>query len=395
MRDHSNLLKSMPARSLIALSVLLSLLILSPCSYARSAKEPGELYGGIEVGSKGVKATAIRVTDSKEGYGIKLIYAEVVNTTIMQTKDNKFVPEVIRDTAQAVNKLYTRMQQEYKVPKERIGIIGSSGLRADNPLDLVNAVKETTGKTMSFLDVESEVQLSLVGTIPQRYRVRRGWADNRGVSVLIDIGSGNTKGGYQVLRQMPTGAPDYDYVTVGIPKGTVSFANEINQAIGDNPDLGFFAQKAKALSPTSVRISLRKEMERKPGLYNRQRVYLTGGIVWAMVTMLYPEDRRTFVPLTFEDINKFHRMVTSHPDSLQELLNPDLSKKIANSAVRKEAEKEFENLRNAFSPKNLIAGAEILKSVAVEFNLTGKRIRFARYGYLAWILSYVRLQTVE
>jgi hypothetical protein len=385
----------MPARSLIALSVLLSLLILSPCSYARSAKEPGELYGGIEVGSKGVKATAIRVTDSKEGYGIKLIYAEVVNTTIMQTKDNKFVPEVIRDTAQAVNKLYTRMQQEYKVPKERIGIIGSSGLRADNPLDLVNAVKETTGKTMSFLDVESEVQLSLVGTIPQRYRVRRGWADNRGVSVLIDIGSGNTKGGYQVLRQMPTGAPDYDYVTVGIPKGTVSFANEINQAIGDNPDLGFFAQKAKALSPTSVRISLRKEMERKPGLYNRQRVYLTGGIVWAMVTMLYPEDRRTFVPLTFEDINKFHRMVTSHPDSLQELLNPDLSKKIANSAVRKEAEKEFENLRNAFSPKNLIAGAEILKSVAVEFNLTGKRIRFARYGYLAWILSYVRLQTVE
>ncbi|MEP7339049.1 MAG: hypothetical protein ABI977_15040 [Acidobacteriota bacterium] len=371
-----------------------------PCLTARAQivaqSQPGALYGGIEVGSKGVKATAIRATEGEDGYNVKLVYAEVVNTTIMQLKDNKFAPDVIRDTASAIGKLLTRMKVEYQIPEDRIGIVGSSGLRADNPQDLIKAVREKTGKTMSFLDVETEVQLSIVGTIPQRYRTRNGgWADNRGISMLLDVGSGNTKGGYQTIRQMPTGTADYDYVTVSIPKGTVTFTNEINQAVGDAADLTAFARKAKELSPASVRAALRKEMERKPGLYNRQRVYLTGGIVWAMMTLLHPEDRRTFVPVTGEDIDSFYRMVTGDPQGLQKLLNPNLSRRIQNRQVRLEAEKEIESVRNAFSPNNLIAGAEILKAANTDFALSGKRIRFARYGYLSWILSYVRLQVGE
>jgi hypothetical protein len=379
------------------LFALVSLAILPSLARAQTAaqNDPGTLYGGIEVGSKGVKATAIRAIENDDGYAVKLVYAEVVNTTIMQLKEGKFAPDVIRDTAAAISKLLARMKTEYKVPESHIGIVGSSGLRADNPQDLIKAVREKTGKTMSFLDVETEVQLSIVGTIPQRYRTKTGWADNRGISVLIDVGSGNTKGGYQTIRQLPTGTADYDYVTVSIPKGTVTFTGEVNQAIGEAADLAAFARKAKELSPTSVRVALRKEMERKPGLYNRQRVYLTGGIVWAMVTLLHPEDRRTFVPVTSEDISQFYRMVTTDPQGLQKLLNPDLTKRITNRQVRLEAEKEIESVRNAFSPSNLIAGAEILKAVNTDFALSGKRIRFARYGYLSWILSYVRLQVGE
>jgi hypothetical protein len=379
--------------------LLLILSLMIPCLPAHAQtvaqNDPGTLYGGIEVGSKGVKATAIRAIESNDEYAVKLVYAEVVNTTIMQLKDGKFAPDVIRDTAAAISKLLARMKAEYKVPESHICIVGSSGLRADNPQDLIKAVREKTGKTMSFLDVETEVQLSIVGTIPQRYRTKTGWADNRGISVLLDIGSGNTKGGYQTIRQMPTGAADYDYVTLSIPRGVVTFTGEINKAVGDAADLTTFARKAKELSPASVRAALRKEMERKPGLYNRQRVYLTGGIVWAMVTLLHPEDRRTFVPVTSEDISQFYRMVTIDPQGLQKLLNPDLTKRITNRQVRLEAEKEIESVRNAFSPSNLIAGAEILKAVNTDFALSGKRIRFARYGYLSWILSYVRLQVGE
>ena len=374
--------------SMLALTSLLSVIALAQSA----AIEAGELYAGIEIGSKGVKATAIRVKETEEGYGVKLIYAEVVNTTIMQLKDNKFAPEVIRDTVLAVNKLMLRMRDELKVPQERIAIVGSSGLRADNPQDLVKAVRDRTGKTMSFLDVETEVQLSVVGTIPQRFKTKNGWRDNRGISVLMDIGSGNTKGGYQTIRQMPTGTPDYDYVTVGIPKGTVSFTNEINQAVGEAGDQSDFAKKAKQLTPTSIRAALRKEMERKPGLVNRPRMYLSGGIVWAMATLLHPEDRRALVPLTADDIDLFYRKVTSDPDTLQKFLNPNLSKRISDRKLREEAEKELETVRNTFSPRNLIAGAEILKAVSSEFQLQEKRIRFARYSYLSWILSYTRLQ---
>ncbi len=380
-----------------ALALLFAVtLIPSSQTYGQSSKAGlGELYGGIEIGPTGIEATAIRVSDNENGYSVKLIYAEVINTTAPSLKDNKFSPEIIQNTALAVQKLLTRMRQEYKVPLERIGVIGSSGLRADNPEDLIKAVKDLTGVTMSFPDVETETQLSIAGAIPQRYRVKSGWVDNRGQSVLLDIGSDNTKGGYQVIRQIGAGAPDYDYVTVGIPKGTSAFTNEINQAAGDAADLATFTQRAKLLSSTYIRTALRKEMERKPGLVNRQHVYLTGDIVWAMLTLFYPEDRRAFVPITAEDILFFHRKVTRSPQSLQALLNPDLTKKISDPKLRAEAEKEIESVRNTFSPKNLIAGAEILKAITTEFNLSGKRVRFARYGYLAWILSYVRLQAEQ
>lgn len=378
------------AISLLALSAVLCF---SAAAQTGVANNANDLYGGIEVGSKGIKATAIRAKETDEGHSVKLIYAEVINTTLMQLKDNKFAPDAIRDTALAVTKLLAKMRDELKVPDAHIGIVGSSGLKAENPQDLVKAVRDRTGKQMSFLDVESEVQLSVVGTIPQRYRSRDGvWKDNRGISVLMDIGSGNTKGGYQLLRQLPTGTPDYDYVTVGIPKGTVSFTNEINQAVGDTGDQTDFVKKAKELAPASIRASLRKEMERKPGLVNRQRVYLSGGIVWAMATLLHPDDRRALVPITSEDVDLFYRNVTSDPDTLQKFLNPNLTKRISNAQVRAEAEKEIETVRNTFSPRNLIAGAEILKAVSSEFQLRQKRIRFARYSYLAWILSYTRLQ---
>ncbi len=372
--------------------ILVFLFSIHPAVQATAKSSESEnLFGGVEIGSKGVKATAIEVSRGEEGYNVKLVYSEVINTTIMQLKDNKFAPEVIKETAAAVNKLVMRMQNEYKLLPSHISIIGSSGLRADNPSDLIKAVKEATGKDMDFLDVESEVQLSIAGTVPQRYRTKYGWTDNRGVSMLVDIGSGNTKGGYQILRQTNAGAgSDYDYVTVGIPKGTVSFTNEVNKAIGENSDLAVFAEKARELAPKSVAGAMRSEMERKPGLFNRRRVYLTGGIVWAATTILRPADRRAYVPLTTADINQFYALV-HNPQALQAALNPDLSRTIKNAALRKEAEKELESVRNAFTPKNLIAGSEILKAVSAEFNLPTKRIRFARYGYLSWILSYVRL----
>ncbi len=63
--------------------------------------------------------------------------------------------------------------------------------------------------------------------------------------------------------------------------------------------------------------------------------------------------------------------------------------------LRQEAEREVDTVRNTFTPKNLIAGAEILLAVIAEMNLSGKQLLFARFGHLAWTLSYVRLQAEQ
>lgn len=353
----------------------------------------GGIYGGIEIGSKGIKATAIRVTESEEGYKINFVYNELIGTALTHSSNNKLVPEAIKEIEQTVQQLYTRMKDKYKVPEDRIKIIVGSELQITNQEELSGAVKEKTGKILSFLDQEAEMQLCIAGAIPQRISAKTGPIDNRGDAVLVEIGNSIIKGGYSVIRQMSSATPDYDYVTFTLPTGTSTFTTEIDRAAGGNPDATSFAQKARTLGITSIRSALRKEIERKPGLINRQHVYLTGGIVRAMVTLLRPDDLRTFVPINADEIEIFYRQMTGPPESLEKTLNPDLTKRMPNPALRNLVEKEIESVRTTYSHKNLIAGAEILKDLVTEFNLSGKTIRFARYSQISWILSEMNTQT--
>lgn len=382
-----------PGKSKASLLAVLFMLIVSAVNslsvQAKSLPQAlDELHGGIEIGSKGVKAIALRIAGESDNYSVKIVYAEVVNTTLAQTKDGYFTPAAIRDTVNAIQRFHQRMRQEYRIPAEQIHVVVSSGVIGKNSQELSAEIAKITGQTPPFLDVDTEVQLTIAGAVPKRYKSGQTWQDNRSISVLIDVGSGNTKGGYQQLRQVTVGSAGYDYVTWGIPKGTITFSNEINNAAGESADYKTFVNHSAALAKDSIRSPLRNEAARKPGLLNRRKVYLSGGIVWAMATLLHPENRQSFTPLTVDDINNFYNRAITNPEAL---IEPDLSR-ITNATLRQEAEREVESVRNTFTPKNLIAGAEILRAVATEMNLTGKRIYFARYGHLAWILSYVRLQ---
>jgi hypothetical protein len=44
------------------------------------------------------------------------------------------------------------------------------------------------------------------------------------------------------------------------------------------------------------------------------------------------------------------------------------------------------------TPRQLIAGAELLRAMADELKWQDKKLWFARLGYLGCLLSYVRLQ---
>lgn len=377
-------------RKIHSIKPTLAFLILSLSVFACSANaksltvKNNKLHGGIEIGSRGVKGTAINFTRKGNGYDVKILYTETINTSIMKLKDNRFTPEGLKEAADAVKKMFDRLQQEYQVPVEQIYIVGSSGLRADNKPELIGEVQKATGKAMSFLTVELEVQLSIAGTIPRQRDDETKPLNEREAAMLLDIGSGNTKGGYQ----LPGSGQSDQFVTMGIPFGTVSFTNEAAKLRKTEADLNSFALDALLLSPKLLNEQLRREIEKKPGLLSRQRVYLSGGIVWAMATLIHPENRKGFVSLTAEDIALFHYRARNDVNSL---LNPNLSF-IADEIKRQEIKKEIESVKSVFSPKNIIAGAEILNALNAEFKLESKNIWFARYASLSWILSYVRGQ---
>jgi hypothetical protein len=378
----------------IVIFVLLSsgtlILSLQLTTNGQSAKKiyRNELLGGIEIGFKSIKAIVINIFEPSGR--VKIVYTEAINNSLPQYNDGSLTPEVIGNIAQTVETIYRRMQREYQVSQGQIHIIVCSDLRADNIGELTKIITGRTGKNVTLLDMQSEASLSIAGTIPRRYQNRTTWFDNRGMSVLIDIGNGNTKGGYQQIRMLPKGKPDYVFFTFGIPQGTNTFTDDVVQAAGSTADLKKFALQARILSDKSVREPLQDELEKRPGLVNRKKVYLSGGIVWAMVTLLYPQDRKSLVPITAEDINVFYARAINDP---QGLLSPSLSQ-IRSKQLRLEVAKELEAVRSTFTPENLVAGAEILRTVAGVFALNGKgrEILFSRFGNLSLLLSYLRLQ---
>src|SRR5262249_40279904 len=160
------------------------------------------------------------------------------------------------------------------------------------------------------------------------------------------------------LRQPIVGDPYYEFAAIGIPCGTTSFTDEVNQAAGADAGINKFVISARTLSETSIKAALRNEVKKRPGVLYRKKIYLNGVIVGAMMTLVRPEDRQPIIQITVDDINNFYQQAVSSP---QALLNPSLSR-IRNEGVRKEVERELEIVKSTFTPKSIIAGAAIMKA---------------------------------
>jgi len=345
-----------------------------------------DIYAAIELSAEGAKVAALQFSKNEDDPEVKLIYSDLVKFSLARSVEGEFAPKAAIEGASAVQKLLQRLRQEYNVPDERIYLLGTSELGADHPQDLISIINKATGKNLTFLDAATEVQLSIVGTIPQRERSGSSWIDNRNTSVLIDLGSYSISGGYQLLKYSPS--PQYDFTTMTIPHGTLSVSNQLTRTGGLNGGWMTLLQEAKALCSGAFRDALRKEREGKPGLFNRKRVYLTGSTAWALATLLYPEKRDNYVPLKSEDIEMFSEKVARSPWNL---LNPSLSN-MRDRGLRREAESEVKSVRESFSPQQLVAAAELLKTMADELNWREKKVFFARMGNFGSILSYIRLQ---
>ena len=324
--------------------------------------QPGEVYAGIEITTEWVRAIALRISRSEDESGLKLIYSENIRLALARDGDGHITLQSAKEAAQTVLKLLTRLRQQSQAPPDHVWLIGSTGLGAERPEALVKTISEATGKSLTFLDSESEIQLSIAGAIPRLWRVGDAQIDNRNSSVLIEINGDRTLGGYQLLKYPPNAAPRYDFVTMSVPNGFV----------GDE----------------SLRQALHRERESKPGLVNRKRVYLTGSVPWAVTTLIYPEDQQPFVPLTSDVIDWFAGKVARAP---REVLNPNLSF-IRDRDLRQKAESELQAVKSAFTSQQLATGVEALRAVAGEFEWQDKQIWFARLGHLGRLLSYVRLQ---
>jgi exopolyphosphatase/pppGpp-phosphohydrolase len=341
-----------------------------------AAPARAELHGGIELGAKGIKATVIDATPGSDGLHVKVLYGGTHNSTLVAgvAAKGKFEPAAMKDAGEAVARFATEMEKKYGVPPANIYVVGSSGLFspiatdaaavAANRAELAKAVRAASGRPMDFITDRQEAHLSIVGIVPRQFQ---------DTSALIDIGSGNTKGGYR------TGPKQY--VTFAVPYGSVTFSELARKRFGQDEPV----EAGARLSREVVRPALKAALKEAPEVRSRKRTYLSGGACWALATFTRPGDRGSYVALTAKDAEAYHRMLAARPG---EYPTPDLSA-IADPAARKEAEKDLERVKRTFTPAQLLAGAEILRALSAECGWgEGRAAYFSRHGYLGWVLAY-------
>jgi hypothetical protein len=121
-------------------------------------------------------------------------------------------------------------------------------------------------------------------------------------------------------------------------------------------------------------------------LATRKRVYLSGGTVWALVSLLKPREvGRAYVTFTAADVDAFRAMLLKARGKAPMV---DLST-IANRDLRQRAGKQIDAVNKVYTPENLLAGAEILKALVEAFDLKDRTLIFPRNAAVGWLAAYV------
>ena len=338
-------------------------------------------YGMIEIGSSGVKVNAYqfsrqavveddatapsgreRFAPSRVGKGY------TVNTSVINGTDKD-----IDDTAQVAGEAMTRLtSSEFGVLPENIAVVASSGVASfPNIVDrLSGKVYAATHKTMDTVDPAEESKLSYDWIV---YKHRRQQV------LLIDVGSGNTKGGY--YEQV--GTPQQRFRDFSVPLGTKSFANAIRKAWPNDP----VAARALPIFESQYLPQLNSEIASAPGMITRPRIYLSGGIFWATAWLTQTAQmakRSDWVHVHAQDFEALGKLLGGGDAYRQARETPMTPAELDYS------NKQLTSVAETFAPDQLAAGNALCRALAQRLDFNSRSaIFFASFAVDAWSSQYL------
>jgi len=344
------------------------------------------VYAGIEVGSKGVKLSVIEINaKSKKGPVYQIIKDTAINSDFIS-----FSAPTFHATLNALGTLYNKALKQYDIPGDRIFTAVSSGVKGQadkeskmawiyNLSDSFKINIADPQRKLAIIDVAEEARLSHLGIVPD---------ERRFTTFLIDIGSGNTKGGYFPLGNIT------EFKLFQLNWGTKSVNNTTEKRCEDDVTLpNYQKQLIRVLAGAVDKEAIYAVNE--SGAYNMSDyVAISGGIAWSAATLLYPElIDNAVVPVTYEEIEKLSENLFSNYASLSE---GSLTKKLDDKNFDKtKISNEIKRVHQVFDQKSLMAGTGLLLKIMRQFKgaYEGKEFYLVKNGQVGWISAYVNQQT--
>lgn len=321
------------------------------------------LYAGIEIGSKGIKMTIIEILNLRKGdFKVISYWTENVGISKGIAIDGNLAKDDIDRAALVVNTNFIKIRDEYKVINDNIYIVGSSGVAmAKNTSELIKIVKDLINKDLEFIDAQTEGKMLLKGCVPP--------SDYKD-SMVLDIGGGNTKGGYIDIKN----EDNFVFFPLTLNYGSVTLTEAIIKKT-KTEYINEYNEKSFGYMPI-LREQINLMYGKSPIALEKEKVYLSGGAVWAFYT-LFNEGKasQTFNEFKLEDVINYDAIIKNNFSKYEKLAKTN---------------KDIETVLKTYSQKYLISGSNILQ-VCLEAvpGLNDKKLFFAKEGQIAWLISYI------
>lgn len=343
---------------------------------------PAATYAGIEVGSKGVKMSIIEI-------GKNALVTGSFNTlqdTSVNTDFIAFTPQSFTATVNGFASLYKTAVNKYNILPGHIYTVVSSGVKGqaekENKMAWIQKLADSfrlkinePKQDVEVIDVVEEARLSHLGIVPETRRYN---------TFLIDIGSGNTKGGFFNNGNTKT------IKLFTLNWGTKSIANATEQRTEDDKSIANYRkQLSRVLSGDPEKEIIFAVNE--SGAYNMNDYFaFSGGIAWSVATLLYPELlSSTVVPLNFKDLMKFNeRVINNYPSLSADAITAAITDKSVDKVA---IAREVNRVNKVFDQRSLMAGTGLLINIVRQFEGTWEKKQFflVKNGQVGWISAYV------
>ncbi len=340
------------------------------------------VYAGIEVGSKGVKMSLLEIGKNAKKNGA----FHIVKDTSINTDFISFTKATFQATVNGMSTLYSTALNNYHIPTERIFTVVSSGVKVqaekedkskwiDNLVDSVRIKINDPHRKIEVVDVIQEARLSHLGIVPESKRF---------TTFLIDIGSGNTKGGYFA------GTTTKDIKLFQISWGTKSTANTTEKRCDDDKSIANYEKQLSRVLSGAVNTEVIYAVNAS-GAYNMSdNIAFSGGIAWSVATLLFPDmiDNSVLV-VTFDELLKFNEKLSSNFSAYSASA---IEKNLKRNLENKDAiVKEVKTVHKVFDQRALMAGTGLLIKIMRQFVGVYEKKQFflVKNGQVGWISAYV------
>jgi hypothetical protein len=374
-------------KPVLAFIFLLSFFSVNAQSSFKLKYSNSSICAGIEVGSKGVKMSILEIGKNAQSRGaFNILKDSSVNTDFISFSQPSF-----EATLTSMCGLYSTLIKHYKIQPRSVFTLVSSGVKMqaekeektvwiDNLIDSFRLKVKEPERQVTVIDVLQEARLSHLGIVPETRRYN---------TFLIDIGSGNSKGGY-----FPNGNTR-DFKLFQLNWGTKSTANATEKRCGDDNSVSNFHKQLYRVLAEAENAEIIYAVNESGSYPKSDNIAFSGGIAWSVATLMFPElIDNSVVGVTFDQVLKFNERLYYNFASVSDAA---LVKNVMDKSLDKDAiAKEIKRVHQVFDQKSLMAGTGLLLKIMRQFQsiYEGKQFYLVKNGQVGWISAYVD-QTVS